>query len=244
MDRMIYLSMSGAKAAMQRQEVLANNLANVSTVGFRAELAAFRAVPVEGSGASTRVYALESTVGANHQPGAVQATGRNLDVAMKGNAWLAVQGLDGTEAYTRAGALDVNAEGLLVSKSGLTVLGDGGPITVPANSEVNIAGDGTVSAKAANGRSSSIGRLKLVTPESPAALTRGPDGLFRAESDLSADTSARVQDGALEGSNVSAVETMVAMIAAGRQFEQQMKLLQTAERQEQVAAKLLSANGM
>ena len=244
MDRMIYLSMSGAKAAMQRQDVLANNLANVSTVGFRAELAAFRAVPVEGSGASTRVYALESTVGANHQPGAVQATGRSLDVAMKGNAWLAVQSLDGTEAYTRAGALDVNAEGLLVSKSGLTVLGDGGPITVPANSEVNIAGDGTVSAKAANGRSSSIGRLKLVTPESPAALTRGPDGLFRAESDLSADTTARVQDGALEGSNVSAVETMVAMIAAGRQFEQQMKLLQTAERQEQVAAKLLSANGM
>ncbi len=244
MDRMIYLSMSGAKAALQRQDVLANNLANVSTVGFRSELAAFRAVPVEGSGASTRVYTLESTVGANHQPGPVQATGRNLDVAMKGNAWLAVQGLDGTEAYTRAGALDVNAEGLLVSKSGLTVLGDGGPISVPANSEVNIAGDGTVSAKAANGRSSSIGRLKLVTPETPAALTRGPDGLFRAESDLSADTTARVQDGALEGSNVSAVETMVAMIAAGRQFEQQMKLLQTAERQEQAAAKLLSASGM
>jgi flagellar basal-body rod protein FlgF len=244
MDRMIYLSMSGAKAAMQRQDVLANNLANVSTVGFRAELAAFRAVPVEGSGASTRVYSLESTVGANHQPGPVQATGRNLDVAMKGNAWLAVQGLDGTEAYTRAGALDVNAEGLLVTKGGLTVLGDGGPISVPANSEVNIAGDGTVSAKSANGRSASIGRLKLVTPEAPAALTRGPDGLFRAESDLAADATARVQDGALEGSNVSAVETMVAMIAAGRQFEQQMKLLQTAERQEQVAAKLLSANGM
>ena len=244
MDRMIYLSMSGAKAVMQRQDVLANNLANVSTVGFRAELAAFRAVPVQGSGASTRVYALESTIGANFQPGAVQATGRNLDVAMKGNAWLAVQGLDGTEAYTRAGALDVNSEGLLVTKGGLTVLGDGGPITVPANSEVSIAGDGTVSAKTANGRSTSVGRLKLVTPESPAALTRGPDGLFRAESDLSADTTARVQDGALEGSNVSAVETMVAMIAAGRQFEQQMKLLQTAERQEQVAAKLLSANGM
>ena len=244
MDRMIYLSMSGAKAAMQRQDVLANNLANVSTVGFRAELAAFRAVPVQGSGASTRVYALESTIGANFQPGAVQATARNLDVAMKGNAWLAVQGLDGTEAYTRAGALDVNSEGLLVTKGGLTVLGDGGPITVPANSEVSIAGDGTVSAKTANGRSTSVGRLKLVTPESPAVLTRGPDGLFRAESDLSADTTARVQDGALEGSNVSAVETMVAMIAAGRQFEQQMKLLQTAERQEQVAAKLLSANGM
>jgi flagellar basal-body rod protein FlgF len=244
MDRMIYLSMSGAKAAMQRQEVLANNLANVSTVGFRAELAAFRAVPVEGSGASTRVYSLESTVGANHQPGVVQATGRGLDVAMQGNAWLAVQGLDGTEGYTRAGALEVNAEGLLMTKGGHTVLGDGGPITIPPASEVIIAGDGTVSAKSANGRSASVGRLKLVVPESPAALTRGPDGLFRAQSELPAEASARLQDGALEGSNVSAVETMVAMIAAGRQFEHQMKLLQTAERQEQSAAKLLSANGM
>jgi flagellar basal-body rod protein FlgF len=243
MDRMIYLSMSGAKAALQRQDVLANNLANVSTAGFRAELAAFRAVPVEGSGASTRVYTLESTVGANHQPGPVQATGRNLDVAMSGNAWLAVQGLDGTEAYTRAGALDVNAEGVLVTKSGLTVLGDGGPINVPANSEVSIAGDGTVSAKTANGRSASVGRLKLVTPESPSVLARGPDGLFRAESELPADTKARLQDGALEGSNVSAVETMVAMIAAGRQFEQQMRLMQTAEKQEQTASKLLSSSG-
>ena len=245
MDRMIYLSMSGAKAAMQRQEVLANNLANVSTNGFRAELAAFRAVPVQGSGASTRAYTLESTVGASFEPGAVTPTGRPLDVAMKGNAWLAVQGLDGTEAYTRAGALDVDAQGQLVTKTGLAVLGDGGPIAVPSNSELSIAGDGTVSAKGANGRSTTIGRLKLVTPENPAQLARGADGLFRAaEGDLGADASARLQDGALEGSNVSAVETMVAMISAARQFEHQMKLLQTAERQEQTAAKLLSPNGM
>jgi flagellar basal-body rod protein FlgF len=245
MDRMIYLSMSGAKAAMQRQEVLANNLANVSTNGFRAELAAFRAVPVQGSGASTRVYSLESTVGASHEAGSVTHTGRPLDVAMKGNAWLTVQGLDGTEAYTRAGALDVDAQGQLVTKNGLAVLGDGGPIAVPANSEVSIAADGTVSAKGANGRQTTIGRLKLVTPESPAALTRSADGLFRAaEGDLPADANARLQDGALEGSNVGAVETMIAMISAARQFEHQMKLLQTAERQEQAAAKLLSANGM
>ena len=98
MDRLIYLSMSGAKATMQRQDALANNLANVSTTGFRAELQAFRAVPVRGDGASTRVYALESTVGYNAEPGPVQTTGRSMDVAMKGNAWLAVQGLDGNEA--------------------------------------------------------------------------------------------------------------------------------------------------
>ncbi len=245
MDRMIYLSMSGAKAAMQRQEVLANNLANVSTNGFRAELAAFRAVPVQGSGASTRVYALESTVGASHEPGTVTTTGRPLDVAMKGNAWLTVQGTDGTEAYTRAGALDVDAQGQLVTKTGLPVLGDGGPISVPANTEVSIAGDGTVSAKRANGTSSTIGRLKLVTPENPTAVTRSEDGLFRAaDGDLQRDANARLQDGALEGSNVSAVETMIAMISAARQFEHQMKLLQTAERQEQTAAKLLSPNGM
>lgn len=242
MDRMIYLSMSGAKAAMHRQEVLSHNLANASTTGFREEMAAFRAVPVRGDGASTRAYALETTVGYNPEPGAVQPTARNLDVAMKGNAWLAVQSLDGTEAYTRAGALDVNAEGLLVTRNGLPVVGDAGPITVPANAEAQIASDGTVSATVAGGRPQAIGRLKMVTPEAP--LNRGTDGLFRAANgDLDADPAARLQDGALEGSNVSPVETMVAMITAARQFEQQMKMLQNAEKQEQTAAKLLSNNG-
>jgi len=239
MDRMIYLSMSGAKATMQRQDTLANNLANVSTVGFRAELAAFRAVPVEGSGASTRVYALETTPGYDATPGIVTGTGRNLDVAMKGGAWLAVQGLDGTEAYTRGGALDVSADGMLTTRGGLTVLGDGGPIQVPPNTEVSIGSDGSVSARAATGKSAVVGRLKLVTPE--AAFERGADGLFRAaDGELPADPTARVQDGALEGSNVSAVETMVAMIAAARQFEAQMKMVQTAEADEKAAAQLLS----
>ncbi len=239
MDRLIYLSMSGAKATMQRQETLANNLANVSTTGFRAELAAFRAVPVEGSGASTRVYALESTPGYDATPGQVAATGRNLDVAMSGGAWLSVQGLDGTEAYTRGGALDVNAEGTMITVSGLTVLGDGGPIQVPPDTKINIGTDGTVSSTAANGKSTTIGKLKLVTPEAP--LLRGTDGLFRAaEGDLSADPNARVQDGALEGSNVSAVETMVQMISAARQFEAQMKSLTTAEANDKAAAQLLS----
>src|SRR6185369_15229303 len=159
MDRMIYLSMSGAKATMQRQDTLANNLANVSTVGFRAELQAFRAVPVQGSGASTRVYALESTPGYNNEAGSVTATGRNLDVAMKGNSWLAVQGLDGTEAYTRAGSLDVSADGTLVTSSGLTVLGDGGPIAIPPYTESGIGADGIVSATGVNGKSDTVGKL-------------------------------------------------------------------------------------
>lgn len=241
MDRMIYLSMAGAKASMQRQDVLANNLANVSTNGFRAELQAFRSVPVQGSGASTRAYALETTTGYNPDGGVIQATSRNLDVAMKGNAWLAVQGLDGTEAYTRAGALDASSEGLLVMRNGLQVLGDGGPINVPPNAELSIAGDGTVTATPANGKPTAVGKLKLVTPEAP--LTRGTDGLFRAaDGDLPADAAARLQDGALEGSNVSPVETMVSMIAAARQFEQQMKLLQIAQTQGQQSAKLLGTS--
>lgn len=241
MDRMIYLSMSGAKSMMQRQDTLANNLANVSTPGFRAELQAFRAVPVLGSGASTRVYALETTTGYDASPGVVTATGRNLDVAVSGKSWLTVQALDGTEAYTRGGSLDVSADGTLTTTSGITVLGDGGPIQVPPNTQISIGSDGTVSATAANGRSSPVGRLKMVTPEAP--LTRGTDGLFRAaDGELPADATARLQDGALEGSNVSAVETMIQMIAAARQFEAQMKILTTAEGDEKAAAQLLSTN--
>lgn len=239
MDRMIYLSMAAAKATMHRQEVTSHNLANASTNGFRAELTAFRAVPVRGDGAGTRVYALESTVGYSNAPGVVQTTGRPLDVAVKGNSWLAVQALDGTEAYTRAGALEVNAEGLLTDVQGRPVVGDGGPLTLPANAVVEIAADGTVSAKVGRERPQPVGKLKLVTPE--ALLQRGTDGLFRAaEGDLAADPAARLQSGALEGSNVNAIESMVAMIAAARQFEQQMKALQTAEQKEQSATKLLT----
>ncbi|MCO5123120.1 MAG: flagellar basal-body rod protein FlgF [Rhizobacter sp.] len=240
MDRMIYLSMSGAKAAMQRQESLANNLANASTTGFRAEMQAFRSVPVLGSGASTRVFSLETTIGHSDTPGPIAATGRNLDVAVKGDSWLAVQALDGTEAYTRAGSLDLSADGTLVTRSGLQVLSDGGPIQLPPNSEASVATDGSISARLPNGTSSVVGKLKLVTPETP--LLRGADGLFRGigGDPLDADPLARVQDGALEGSNVSPVENMVAMIAAARQFEAQMKLMQTAEADEKAASQLLS----
>src|SRR5258706_352945 len=162
MDRMIYLSMSGAKATMQRQDTLANNLANVATPGFRAELQSFRAVPVQGSGASTRVFSLETTTGYDATPGAITSTGRNLDVAVKGNAWLTVQALDGTEAYTRGGSLEVSSDGTLTTRSGLPVMGDGGPLQVPPNTAVSIGADGTVSAKGVDGKNPAIRKLKLV----------------------------------------------------------------------------------
>ncbi|MEJ7137837.1 flagellar basal-body rod protein FlgF [Amphibiibacter pelophylacis] len=239
MDRMIYTAMTGAKAMMQRQETLTHNLANATSTGFRAELVAFRAVPVNGSGASTRVMTLESTTGYDAKPGPMRSTGNPLDVGLAGNAWLAVQSLQGTEAYTRAGSLAVNAEGTLMTHNGLPVQGDGGPIVVPGGAQPRISPDGTVLAVSANGQATRVGKLKLVTPEAP--LQRGEDGLFRAAdgADLPADERARVLPETLEGSNVSTVETMVAMIAAAREFDTHIRLLQTAERNDQTAARLL-----
>ena len=243
MDRMIYVGMAGAKMNMQRQDVLSNNLANVSTTGFRAQMEATRAVPVRGDGASTRVYSLETTVGYDDRSGPVQFTGRSLDVAAQGNSWFTVQALDGTQAYTRAGSFTLTPEGVLTTQSGLQVMGDGGPITLPAGSIPSIAPDGTVSAKQTNGQMTAVGKLKMVTPTDK--LVRSEDGLFRTGdgNELDADPAARLQDGALEGSNVNPIETMVAMIAAARQFETQMKLMQTAETDERQAAQLLSASG-
>ena len=145
MDRIIYTSMTGANAAAHRQAVLSNNLANVSTGGFRAEMSTFRSVPLQGDGAKTRVFALEATSGYVNTPGPVQRTGRNLDAMAAGNAWFAVQGLDGTEAYTRAGSFEVSATGQLLTPTGLPVLSDGGaPIDVPPGADVSLGSDGTV----------------------------------------------------------------------------------------------------
>ncbi len=246
MDRVIYTALSGASAAMHRQQVLSHNLANVNTNGFRAELAAFRAVPLRGEGASTRVYSLEATAGHLDTPGTVSSTGRNLDVAAVGRAYFAIQGLDGTEAYTRAGSLQVSAQGLLVGHAGLPMLDDGGaPLNVPENARVSIASDGTVSAQVGNQPVQAIGRLKLVTPNDEVRLKRGDDGLFRSADGgpLPQDPAAQLADGMLEGSNVNAIEAMVGMISVARQYELHMRLLQTTEKSDQAASQLLSLNG-
>ena len=246
MDHLIYTAMTGANAATYRQAVLSNNLANASTNGFRAQLASFRAVPVRGDGASTRVMTVETTAGYRDTPGSAQPTGRSLDAMANGNAWFGVQGLDGTEAYTRAGSFQVSPEGTLMTSGGLTVLSDGGsPITIPSGAEVSIGFDGNLSAKVGNQPPSVVGRLKLVTPTPQDPLNRGNDGLFRATSGdpLPNDTNAQVQVGVLEGSNVSPIETMVDMIQTARQFESQTKLMQTAESNDRSAAQLLGMQG-
>lgn len=246
MDRLIYTAMSGANAAASRQAVLSNNLANASTNGFRAELSTYRAVPLQGEGASTRVFAVEATAGYLDKAGPAQRTDRNLDVMTDGNAWFAVQALDGTEAYSRNGHIEVSTDGTLVTGSGLPILSNGGsPMTAPAGANLSIGNDGTVSAKVGNQPANSIGRLKMVTPTGDDPIKRGDDGLFRAQSGdpLPNDENAKLQVGMLEGSNVNAIETMVGMIQTARQFETQMRLLQTAESNDRSAGQLLGLQG-
>ena len=246
MDRLIYTAMTGANAAAYRQAVLANNLANVSTNGFRAELSTYRSVPVRGDGSTTRVMALEATPGFLDIPGTPQHTGRAMDAMAVGNSWFGVQGLDGTEAYTRNGSFEVSVDGTLMTNTGLTVLSDGGaPITVPVGAEVTLGVDGVLTAKVGKQPSTGVGRIKVATPTADDPLKRGDDGLFRTTSGapLPNDNNARLQLGEIEGSNVNAIETMVSMIQAARQFDSQTKLMQTAEADDRSAAQLLGMQG-
>lgn len=241
MDRSIYTAMAGAKALMQRQENLSNNLANVSTNGFRADLAAFRAVPVRADGtATTRVSSVEATTGFDASAGPMLQTGRNLDVAVAGQGWLAVQAPNGDEGYTRQGSLTLSPEGVLMTANGHEVVGDGGAISVPPGMNVAIGDDGTVSAHTPGQPPMAVGKLKLVNPPIE-TLKKGPDGLMRVDGGgADDDPSVRVAAGYLEGSNVNAVEAMVGMIAVSRQFEIQMKLLETMNANDQRATQLLS----
>jgi flagellar basal-body rod protein FlgF len=246
MDRVIYVAMSGAKQMLGQQSTVAHNLANASTTGFRAQLTAFRAAEVFGDGAPTRAYVVDSTPTADFRPGAIQHTGRDLDVAIEGAGWIAVQTADGSEAYTRNGSLQVNVNGVLQTRNGLSVLGDGGPIAIPADTRISVAADGTVST-VPNGNQATqvtpVGRIKLVNPPET-SLVRGDDGLFRLRGGNVADvdTTVKLQGGALEGSNVNVVEAMVSMISIARQFDLQMKILQNAEGNESRASQLLSIN--
>ena len=246
MDRLIYTAMTGAKHVFMQQAGTANNLANASTIGFKAQEHRFRAVPVQGEGMPTRAFVVDASVADVFDEGPLMFTGRNLDVAVEGRGWLAVQLPDGTEAYSRAGSLDVDVTGLLQTKSGYSVLGDGGPLNIPPDNTIEIAPDGTVSVVStfgARNNASAIGRLKLVNPPE-ADLVRGSDGLFRLRNGqpAPADERVRVSSGTLEGSNVNVTDAMVNLISLSRQFEMQMKMLQTADANAQRADQMMSMN--
>jgi len=244
MDRLIYTAMTGAKHVFMQQAGTANNLANASTIGFKAQEHRFRAVPVLGEGMPTRAFVVDASVSDVMDQGPLMFTGRNLDVAVNGKGWLAVQLPDGSEAYTRAGSLDVDVTGLLQTKAGNPVVGDGGPINIPPDNTIEIAPDGTVSVVPTFGtpnNTNAIGRLKLVNPPE-ADMVRGADGLFRLRSGqpAPADQNLKVSSGTLEGSNVNVADAMVNLISLSRQFEMQIKMLQTADTNAQRADQLLS----
>ena len=243
MDRFLYVSMSGAKETLRAQTVNNHNLANASTTGFRADLSAFQTRAVAGSGYASRAYATNATIGWDSTQGALMSTGRDLDVGIQGPGWIAVQGPDGREAYTRAGDLRVDPTGVLMNGAGQTVLGEGGPISVPPNTSLLVGADGTISiVPVGQGpeTTSQVGRIKLVNPPAE-TLVRGDDGLFRTAdgTDAAPDASVRVATGVLESSNVNVADAMVNMIELSRHFDLQVKAMRTAEENAAAAAQLL-----
>ncbi len=235
--------MSGAKQTLQAQASNSHNLANASTTGFREDLAQFRSMPVYGQGYPTRVYAMTERPGINFQAGSIQSTGRELDVAVKGEGWIAVQAKDGSEAYTRAGDLRLTPEGVLETGTGLPVIGGGGPIAIPPAQKLEIGTDGTISIIPLGDKANTLAvldQIKLVKP-SLDQLEKREDGLIHLKSGGVAEASIDVSliTGSIEGSNVNAVSAMVSMIELARQFEMQVKMMKTVEQNEAASAKLM-----
>jgi flagellar basal-body rod protein FlgF len=245
MDRALYVSMTGAKQIMQAQAIIAQNLANVSTSGFREDLHAFSSLQVNGAGFHTRVNSVAQTVGFSSASGVKTNTGAPLDLAIRGDGWFAVQARDGTEAYTRAGDFHLSPEGVLLTADGLPVLGDSGPVTVPPSNTLTVGSDGTISVVPQGvgpKGSGAVARLKLVNPPL-AMLVKGEDGMFRQKDGTPAAPDARVavDSGALESSNVNAARSLVDMIQASRLFDMQIKLMSSIDQDAQTSQKLTAS---
>ena len=220
MDRSLYIAMNAAQQTMLAQATNANNLANINTTGFRADFEQFRSMPVFGEGLPSRVYSMTERPGTDYQQGTVQSTGRELDISVQGEGFIAVQGKDGREGYTRAGDLQLTQTGQLVTGTGLAVLGDGGPIAIPPAEKIEIGSDGTISIRPIGAESNALAvldRIKLVKPELQDVF-KDVDGLMRMQdgSDAPLDATVQVSSGTLEGSNVSAVSALVKMIELQR----------------------------
>jgi len=244
MDRSLYIAMSGAKQTLLAQTANANNLANTQTTGFKSDLEQFRSRPVYGAGFPTRVYAMNDKPGVDFSTGAMQTTGGDLDVAINGEGYLAVQGANGKEAYTRAGDLRITPEGFLQTGAGLPVLGQDGPITIQPAEKVTIGSDGTISIiPLGSGNATTqveVGRIKLIQAPSE-NLEKATDGLLRTKDGqpVAASADVRLAQGVLEGSNVNAISAMVDMIELARNFELQTKVMKSVDENSAAGAKLM-----
>jgi len=243
MDKMLYISMTGASQNTKALQAHANNLANVSTSGFRRDFEQARSMPVFGDGLPARAYAMTERPATDFSYGTLQETGRDLDVAVQGDAWIAVQSADGSEAYVRTASMQIDALGILRTAAGLPVLGNAGPIAVPPEQKVEIGQDGTISIRSlgeAPDVMAEVDRIKLVMPE-PRLLEKGQDGLIRAKDgqDFEPEANARMISGFTESSNVNAVAEMTSMLSLSRQFELHVKMMRTAEDNSSAMARIM-----
>lgn len=247
MDKSLYLSMTGAKETMLAQAAHANNLANARTTGFKADLAQARAMAVIGSGHQSRVYAMTERPATDLSAAALNHTGRDLDVAIRGDGWLAVQAADGSEAYTRAGELQISSTGQLLTGTGLPLLGEGGPITLPPAARIDIGKDGSITVRVQGDSPAELAvvdRIKLVNPDAQ-TLVKGQDGLMRplAGGAAPADVTVEVAAGYLETSNVNAVSELTAMLDLARRFEMNIKMMTDAQENSEASARILQNLG-
>jgi flagellar basal-body rod protein FlgF len=243
MDRMLYLAMTGAKHLLMAQAANSHNLANLSTSGFKTDLVAFRSGYVHGPGEASRAYGVVEGRGTDLSRGPINVTGNALDVAVDGPGWIAVQGPGGREGYTRAGNLRVSSGGLLITGAGHFVLGNGGPIAIPPAEKLEIGTDGTISTVPVGEPATnvvSVDRIKLVNPP-PEDLAKATDGLMYLPDGriAPADAVVRVVPGALEGSNVNAVDALVNMINNAREFELQVRMMALAEENDRAELAML-----
>ncbi len=245
MDHLLYIAMSGAKENMNSLAVRSNNLANANTLGFKADFEQARAMQAYGDGLPSRVFSMSERPGQSYQQGSLQTTGRDLDVAVQGDGWLTVQDANGKEAYTRNGSLQVSPLGVLQTSTGLNVLDSNGqPITLPMPLEkIQITEDGTINARLEGAEPAAVEnlqQLKLVNPVNK-DLTKGEDGLFRRidGGTETASANVRLASGALENSNVNVVEELTNLIKLQRQFETQIKMMATAEKNDESQNQLM-----
>ena len=228
---------------MLAQATNSNNLANVNTTGFRQDFEQFRSLPVLGDGLPSRVYSASERVATNFETGSIHSTGRELDIAINGEGFIAVVGKDGREGYTRAGDLRISPSGQLLTGTGLAVLGEGGPIAIPQAEKIEIGSDGTISIRPVGSEANALAqldRIKLVNP-ALTELQKETDGLIRLKdgTTAAADVSVKVASGNLESSNVNAVSALVKMIGLQRQYEMQVKMMSTAQENSASSARLL-----
>jgi flagellar basal-body rod protein FlgF len=243
MDRGLYVAMTGAKQIMQAQAVNNHNIANVGTTGFRADAVSFTSEPIYGPGYATRVNAVAGDAGTDFSSGVVNTTNRNLDIAVNGKGFIAVQGADGTEAYTRAGDLQVSESGAVTTVTGFAVLSESGPLNIPPSTQVTIGSDGTVSVVPLGlspAAQTQVDRIKLVNPQ-PTDLRKGTDGLLHLKTGGKAptDETVTVTSGALEGSNVNSAQSLVNMIELQRLYEFQIKSINASDTDEQSAERMM-----